>query len=357
MEPNINDLENAFLPVSWSTGLGDFTLLNGIVGDNAIKVVFRQTGEITLFDLGDLHTLTYVELLTVRQAFISHAHFDHITGFDILLRATFPLDRPMIFAGGTGIASILAHRMKGYTWNLATPGQVDHTVREIHQDGSVQSFHITNNDFELIECGNEIDKSDLLNPNPFDAPVAYVGRLKGGIRIFALSLDHAGIDSIAYAAVSDSKLKLRVDLLPGLGLKPGAWVGAFQKDYLAGKLDSPVSVGEQNFTVGKLADQLLEIQPGERFCYLTDFGATPENLERIRPFIKDADFVGIETNFRFDQEDQALANGHLTTAQAAKILAEANVKSWQTFHYSNAFQNCPSEVTMETKNFYEQFRK
>ncbi|MDO4571326.1 MAG: hypothetical protein Q4D38_13150 [Planctomycetia bacterium] len=348
-----NDKNNTIAsisPISWSNSMGEFTLLNGVVGDTAIKAVFNQSGEITLFDLGKLDAMTYGELLTVHQAFISHAHFDHIIGFDVLLRATFPLNRPMVFAGPTGITRILAHRMKGYTWNLATPGQVDHTVREIHRDGSVKSWHLSNNDFEPTPAENELESADMLNPPAFDAPAAFVGRIKGGVRIYALCLDHAGIDSIAYAAVTDAKLKLRTDRLPELGLRPGPWVGAFQKDYLAGELQKSITVGEQTQTVGQLAETLLEIKPGERFCYLTDFGATDANLERVRPFIAGATHLGIETNFRIGQEDQAQANGHLTTAQAANLIAESGAKTWQTFHYSNAFQDCADEVTDETRS-------
>ncbi|MCR5165046.1 MAG: MBL fold metallo-hydrolase [Thermoguttaceae bacterium] len=91
-------------PFSWSNSMGDFTLLNGRGGDNALKTVFRQSGEITLFDLGDLRNMTCGELLEVRQVLISHGHFDHVFGFDALLRASFPLKRPILFSGPAGLA-------------------------------------------------------------------------------------------------------------------------------------------------------------------------------------------------------------------------------------------------------------
>ena len=343
-------------PFSWSNSMGEFTLLNGRGGDNVIKTIFRQTGETTLFDLGDLRNMTYGELLEVRQALISHGHFDHVFGFDALLRATFPLQRPILFAGPVGLAQQLAWRMKGYTWNLANPGQVDHVVREIHRDGSVTSWHTTNNEFEPKPVENPEVWTDALNPAPFEAPAAFVGRIKGDLSLWALCLDHAGTDSVAYCAVSDAKIKFKVDLLPQLGLRPGPWVGQFQKAYLAGELDREFQIGSVTKKTAELADILLEVKPGERFCYLTDFGATPENLERVRPFIAGADYLGIETNFRADQEEQAASDGHLTTKQAARIIVECGVKSYQTFHYSNAYQTNPDEIEAETRMFVETFK-
>ncbi|MCR5165045.1 MAG: hypothetical protein K6C40_13585 [Thermoguttaceae bacterium] len=243
--------------------------------------------------------------------------------------------------------------MKGYTWNLAAPGQVDHTVREIGRDGTVTSWHTTNNDFEPQPIESPAVWSDALNPVPFEAPAAFVGRIKGNLSLWALCLDHAGIDSVAYCAISDAKLKFNVHLLPELGLRPGPWVGQFQKAYLAGELDREFQVGSGTKKTAELAELLLEVKPGERFCCLTDFGATPENLERVRPFIAGADYLGIETNFRADQEEQAASDGHLTTKQAASLIVECGVKSFQTFHYSNAFQEIPDEIEAETRMFVE----
>ncbi|MDD3588559.1 MAG: hypothetical protein PHQ75_15360 [Thermoguttaceae bacterium] len=344
----------AFSPIEWTNELGAFTLLNGVVGDAAIKAVFLQSGEVTLFDLGQLNNMTYGELLDVRQAYISHTHFDHIVGFDSLLRATFPLNRPLTFAGPVGIATQLSCRMKGYTWNLAAPDQVDHTIREIDDHGTVRSFHLTNtNNFEPVETDNEPLRTDPLNPNLFDAPVAYVGSLTGGLRTYAVVLDHVGIPSVAYCCVSDAKLKFNPELLPSLGLKPGAWVGQFQKAYLNGELDREFPVGQRTATVQELADKLLEIKPGKKFCYLTDFGFTPENLERVRPFIRNATSLAIESNFRDGQEVQASENGHLTTRQAVSLIKESGASSFRTFHLSNSFSDCAGEILAEIASMYD----
>lgn len=353
---NTNDLPFGNAPVSWSNDLGEFTLLNGVVGDVAIKTIFNQTGETTLFDLGDLKNMTYSELLSVRQAFISHAHFDHIIGFDSLLRATFPLCRPLTFAGPVGIADIMANRMKGYTWNLAEPDQVDHTIREIGRDGSVRSYHTSNtNNFEPIPIDNEPLWTDAMNGTPFEGlPVASVGRITGGLRIFAVCLDHAGTDSIAYCVLSDAKLKFNAQLLPSLGLKSGAWISAFQKSYLQNDLANTIPFEDRDRTVGELAEQLLTIKPGLKLCYLTDFGATSDNLDRVRPFIAGADYLFIESNYCDGQDDLAKANGHLTTRQAARLIVESGASQWSTFHFSNAFQDTPELPFIETRRFIEE---
>lgn len=116
-----------------------FPLLNGPTWNSAVHVQFPQTGCKVLFDLGLLEHLTYGELLEISHAFVSHTHFDHFVGFDALLRATFPLERPLEISGPAGITQNVLGKLNGYCWNLVRPRPVNVLVREIDASGNVKT--------------------------------------------------------------------------------------------------------------------------------------------------------------------------------------------------------------------------
>ena len=93
-------------------------LVNGPFGDPALYVRLAHRGEALLFDCGDLHPLPARDLLKLRAVFVSHAHIDHLAGFDALLRHFLYRPQPLCFFGPPGFGAHLAHKLAGYTWNL-----------------------------------------------------------------------------------------------------------------------------------------------------------------------------------------------------------------------------------------------
>ncbi|HKL48307.1 MAG TPA: MBL fold metallo-hydrolase, partial [Desulfuromonadales bacterium] len=61
-------------------------LVNGPFGDPALFVRLAHRGEALLFDCGNLHPLSHRDMLKISAVFLSHAHIDHLVGFDTLLR-------------------------------------------------------------------------------------------------------------------------------------------------------------------------------------------------------------------------------------------------------------------------------
>ena len=90
-------------------------LLNGPFGDPACYVRLAHRREALLFDCGDLHQLGPRDALKITTVFISHAHIDHMVGFDHLLRTFLYHDRTLTVYGPAGIARQISGRLSGYT--------------------------------------------------------------------------------------------------------------------------------------------------------------------------------------------------------------------------------------------------
>jgi ribonuclease Z len=85
--------------------------------------------------------------------------------------------------------------------------------------------------------------------------------------------------------------------------------------------------------LGALRD-LVEITPGQRLAYLTDFADTPENRATAIELARGADILFIEAPFAAADAAIAADRRHLTTRAAGEIAREAGARRIEPFHFS-----------------------
>jgi ribonuclease Z len=112
-------------------------LVNDACGDPGLYGDFRDERRALLFDLGDITVLPPRMLMRLSHVFVTHAHMDHFSGFDHLLRVVLGRKVAVVLSGGPDFIAQVEHKLRAYTWNVVHRYEVELVleVREIGTDG------------------------------------------------------------------------------------------------------------------------------------------------------------------------------------------------------------------------------
>ncbi|MBF0245889.1 MAG: peptidase, partial [Planctomycetes bacterium] len=86
-----------------------------------------------LFDCGMARYLGASDCKNLRAVFITHAHIDHFSNFDTLLRHQLGLSRPVTICGPLNIARQVQARLFSYTWNLIRRKRFYYEICELEE--------------------------------------------------------------------------------------------------------------------------------------------------------------------------------------------------------------------------------
>ena len=313
-------------------------LVNPPDGDPGVYLDFRFGRRAMLFDLGDLATLTPRELLRVSHAFVSHAHMDHVAGFDTLLRLRLHRPRPLTLVGPEGFLGQTGNRLGAFTWNLLDATSIDFRLTVQEFDGRRLSAAA---EFRAREG---FRRRDMPPPDPGDGLVL----AEDDFTVEAAALDH-GIPSLAFALQENLRVNVWRTALDELGLPVGPWLDAAKSAVRAGAPDDErIEIpGHGEMSLGSLRQRVLRAAPGQRVAYVTDAGDTPANRERIVRLARRADRLFIETPFLEADRPLATATAHLTARTAGEIALAAGVRRVTGFHYSARYAGSPETLAAE----------
>ncbi len=309
-------------------------LVNGAFGDPALYVRLAHRGEALLFDCGDLHSLSMRELLKIKAVFISHAHIDHMVGFDALLRAFLCQDARLLVCGPPGIIGQIEGRLRGYTWNLVAGYTFVLTVREWGEREVRQvSFRAAN-----AFCAEGQETLPGGEGRLFETVAC---------RVRGVPLEHGDIVSMAYVLEEPLHVAIHKDALEEYGFLPGPWLTAFKDRVRLG--DDPggtavvpmVGGGAATMPLGELAGRIAHCERGMKIGYVTDASPTRENGERIVQMAADAHLLAIEAAFSHRELARASERGHLTAHLAGALARRARSAKLLVFHHSPRYREWP----------------
>jgi ribonuclease Z len=298
-------------------------LVNGPLGDPALYLGLPGARRAVLFDVGDIGALLPRKILRLSDVFVSHAHMDHFSGLDRLVRVCLGRGAPVRLYGPPGFLERVEHKLAAYSWNLAGNYPGDFTLRahEVLPDWTLRAAQFSSRTGFAREAlpGASCPDGVLLEQPLF--------------RVRAAFLDH-GIPCLAFALEEKPHLKVRKDRLLARGLKPGAWLGELERAVAEGR-------------AGPQGAELIEALPGEKVAYVTDIRYTAENQARVARLAAGADRLFIECVFLSSEAEHAARKNHLTAAQAGSIARAARAKAVIPFHFSPRYRGREAELAAE----------
>ncbi|WP_415146955.1 GXWXG domain-containing protein [Limimaricola cinnabarinus] len=313
-------------------------LVNPPEGDPGVYLDFRFGCRAMLFDLGDLAALTPRELLRVSHAFVSHAHMDHVAGFDRLLRLRLHRPRPLTVIGPEGFLKQTENRLGAFTWNLLDARSVDFRLTVQECDGT------------RISAAAEFRAREAFCRRDLPLPALDPGLVlsEADFTVGAMALDHK-VPSLAFVLQERLRVNVWRSALDARGLPVGAWLDAAKTAIRSGAPDARcIEIpGHGSLSLGELRQSVLKIGQGQRVAYVTDAADTEVNRERIVALSRKADHLFIEATFLEADRDLATATAHLTARGAGEIARTAGARRVTGFHHSARYGDQPGVVAAE----------
>jgi ribonuclease BN (tRNA processing enzyme)/polynucleotide 5'-kinase involved in rRNA processing len=321
-----------------SLGAVDLALVNGVFGDPLLHARMRHQRRSLLFDLGSGDRLPARIAHQVTDVFVSHAHMDHIGGFLWLLRSRIGDYPACRLFGPPGLARHIAGFLQGILWDRVENYAPSFDVMELHDD-RVCCFRLT--------AGQGAERLYDQKPRLDDTVLT-----EAGFRVRGISLDHQGTTVIAYAFEAKQQLNIRKDRLKAREFEAGPWLKELKQHIQANNLAAMIQLPDGSVDrAGALADELVQITPGKKLVYATDFADTDDNHGKLVHLARHAHTFFCECSFMEADREHARRNGHLTTRACGEIATEAGVSRLLPFHFSRRYQHRTDELYDELSEY------
>jgi ribonuclease Z len=325
----------------------EWQILGQAGADNALHVVVDsgQSRESFLFDCGEgvLDFLRPGEVQAVAHLAFSHFHMDHVAGFDGFFRLNYNRpDRPVTVWGPVGTMDLMAHRFRGFVWNLHAEQPGEWIVREIGPTSLGTSRFFTREAFTPPHRQPDQPRQGALLQRG------------GSWRLEARLLPHGSIDSVAYRLVEAPRQNIDPAAMQRHNYLPGPWLRQVI-EATETEEESLVEIAGQSLRVGELRRELLLTTPGESLAYLTDFRLEPGSpaWAELVTWLTGTTTLVCECQYRAEDAPLARQNAHMTADLVGRLAAEAGAGRLVLQHLSRRYSGDEwLEMRNEAKAFF-----
>lgn len=318
-------------------------LLNGRFGDPVLLLETLFERQIMLCDLGSVDALSPRQIHRIEHIFVSHAHIDHIFGFDRVLRVLVGREKRLHLFGPPDFADRILHKLHGYKWNLAATYPCDLIFIVTEMGPSFATRHVTfrlKHSFEPEETGEGFCEDGLILQRP-------------SFRVRAAPLDHR-TPCLGFAIEEVVHVNIWKTELARLGLPVGPWLHDLKRAVIDNVSDDfKLMIGDgargdskREMEIGSLRS-VYRVTPGQKIGYVTDISDTPDNRRKVVGLVERADILFIEAPFASVDVALAKERAHLTTTAAGEIARAAKVRHVEPFHFSPRYAGCEQRMLTE----------
>lgn len=311
------------------------SFFSGLLDDPVLFINVRPTGRGILIDCGQLHHLAKRVLRSVDALFISHAHMDHLMGFDHLLRHMHVAPRTIAVYGPPGIAERIGHKLAGYDWNLTEETWCTIEVYEVHHHQIKP----------LIFAGSQGFVPQQQPHLPRHDRVIYRTR---HMQVETEICDHK-IPVLAFRVSEAESFLLDQQRLLAEKLRPGPWIKELEKRFYDGfQNNEPIEVwhkvaGDHAVEVVHRAEELYrkicrDTTPAS-IGYMCDIGMTADNMDRIYDLMSDVMLLVSECTFLAEDKEKARRSSHLCSTDLNQISRKLKPRMLLPMHLSKSYIN------------------
>ncbi len=309
------------------------SFFSGLLDDPVMFINIRPTGRGLLLDCGQLHHLAKRVLRSVDAIFVSHAHMDHLMGFDHFLRHVHAASRNIDVYGPEGIAARISSKLAGYDWNLTEKTWCTITVYEVHPRAIEQYEFAGSHGFTSRHAGTRQRRDRTLLQTRQVTVEAEICDHKIPVLIFRVTEN---------AVFLVDKRKLHKERL-----LPGPWLKELEKRFHNGRWDEgPLEVwrerdGERGLEMIDHPKALYALIRRDAtpasIGYICDVGMTQDNRERIRDLMQGVTLLASECTFLAADETKARNSAHLCTTDLNSISRLVKPELLLPMHLSKAY--------------------
>jgi ribonuclease Z len=309
------------------------TFFAGLIDDPLLLVRVRPLRESILFDCGEIHHLAKRVVKSVSALFITHAHMDHFMGFDGFVRHNHVSSKAFDIFGPPGIAGKIACKLAGYDWNLTEPEWCSIRVHEIHP-GKTRTFLFPGKDgFPCLPLDETLRSGTEIYSNPY-------------LEVRAELCDHR-ITTLVFRTTERPSFNLDDARMERLGVVRGDWLRRLKRGFYGGFTDKDLllvpfrrgdGVEEEPVEYCRAFYESIRREEAPASTgYVTDIGATPENMEKVAAFMEGVTLLVCECTFLARDRDKARASFHLSTSDLNCLVDRIRPRFVLPMHFSKSY--------------------
>lgn len=315
--------------------------LSGPSQDPFLLVDFDNESMAVLFDCGIRVWGKVKTILKVRHLLITHAHIDHLIGFDHIIRSLLGENRTLCIHGPAGISRRLSSKLGGYDWDKSAEQELILDIREYDSGTRIRNILACNHRFEPVVPEEQ---------------TGWIGPIIDEKRfvVHAVPVAHGGSPCLAYVLTEKDSARIDKESLDAIGVEPGSWVGELIRRYEFGAVTDTETLdvgGEMRF-VKDLAKELIRVRRGRVVVYITDTIYDRRWVDAIRQVADGADLVACEATFLNADAHLASIYHHMTTIQSAMVARDLNARQLMLFHVSSRYHPNLYQAVLEARTVF-----